>query len=42
MGTVNFYDPMASVRVVGELPAALEQLGATSVREVIRTLNAPR
>jgi len=39
MGTVNFYDPTASVRVVGELPAALTQLGVASVREVVGTLN---
>jgi dihydroorotate dehydrogenase (NAD+) catalytic subunit len=38
MGTVNFYDPTACVRVVGELPAALGQLGVKSVREVSGTL----
>jgi dihydroorotate dehydrogenase (NAD+) catalytic subunit len=38
MGTVNFYDPTASTRVVGQLPEALGQLGARSVREVVGTL----
>jgi dihydroorotate dehydrogenase (NAD+) catalytic subunit len=38
LGTVNFYDPRASVRIVDELPAALAQLGAASVREVVGTL----
>ncbi len=39
LGTVNFYDPTASVRVVQQLPAALAQLGARTVREVIGTLS---
>ncbi len=38
LGTVNFYDPTACVRVVEQLPAALAQLGAASVREVVGTL----
>ncbi len=38
LGTVNFYDPTASVRVVEQLPAALAQLGAARVREVVGTL----
>ncbi len=37
-GTVNFYDPTASARMAGQLPEALAQLGASSVREVIGTL----
>jgi dihydroorotate dehydrogenase (NAD+) catalytic subunit len=40
LGTVNFYDPTASMRVVENLPEALAQLGAGSVREVIGTLHA--
>jgi dihydroorotate dehydrogenase (NAD+) catalytic subunit len=35
LGTVNFYDPTASVRIIEQLPAALAHLGATSVQEVI-------
>jgi dihydroorotate dehydrogenase (NAD+) catalytic subunit len=38
LGTVNFYDPTASVRIVAELPRALEHLGAPSIRDVIHTL----
>ena len=38
LGTVNFYDPTASVRVAKGLPEALAQLGAASVREVVGTL----
>src|SRR5919199_50697 len=35
LGTVNFYDPTASERVARQLPSALQQLGASSVREVV-------
>lgn len=38
LGTVNFYDPTASVRVLDALPAAMMQFGATSLREVVGTL----
>jgi dihydroorotate dehydrogenase (NAD+) catalytic subunit len=38
LGTVNFYDPTASMRVIEQLPEALGQLGASSVREIIGTL----
>jgi dihydroorotate dehydrogenase (NAD+) catalytic subunit len=38
LGTVNFYDPTASERIVDQLPAALGQLGANSVAEVVGTL----
>jgi dihydroorotate dehydrogenase (NAD+) catalytic subunit len=38
LGTVNFYDPTASERIARQLPAALTQLGAASVREVVGTL----
>src|SRR5262245_27342885 len=38
LGTVNFYDPTAAVRVVDGLPAALAELGAGSVREVVGSL----
>jgi dihydroorotate dehydrogenase (NAD+) catalytic subunit len=40
LGTVNFYDPTASMRVVEQLPETLAQLGADSVREVIGTLHS--
>src|SRR5207249_1129610 len=38
IGTANFYDPTVSCRLVDQLPAALGQLGAGSVREIIGTL----
>jgi dihydroorotate dehydrogenase (NAD+) catalytic subunit len=38
LGTVNFYDPTVSERVIGQLPEALAELGASSIREVIGTL----
>jgi dihydroorotate dehydrogenase (NAD+) catalytic subunit len=38
LGTVNFYNPTASVQVLDALPAAVDTLGATSVREVVGTL----
>ena len=38
LGTVNFYDPTASMRVLDGLPGALASLGAGSVREVVGTL----
>ncbi len=38
LGTVNFYDPTASVRIVEQLPAALAQLGAARVGEIVGTL----
>jgi len=38
LGTVNFYDPTASMRVVGQLPEALAQVGANNVRDVVGTL----
>jgi dihydroorotate dehydrogenase (NAD+) catalytic subunit len=41
VGTANFYDPLAAPRLVGQLPAALAELGAGSVREVVGTLRDP-
>jgi dihydroorotate dehydrogenase (NAD+) catalytic subunit len=41
LGTVNFYDPTASVRIVDGLPGALARLGAGSVREVVGTIQQP-
>src|SRR3984957_15437093 len=38
LGTVNFYDPTAAERVVGQLPDAVKHLGASSVREIVGTL----
>jgi dihydroorotate dehydrogenase (NAD+) catalytic subunit len=41
LGTVNFYDPTASRRILDGLPGALAQLGARTVREVVGTLAVP-
>jgi dihydroorotate dehydrogenase (NAD+) catalytic subunit len=38
LGTVNFYNPTASIQILDGLPAAIESLGATSVREIVGTL----
>jgi dihydroorotate dehydrogenase (NAD+) catalytic subunit len=38
LGTVNFYDPTASQRIAGEVPAALAAVGAGSVREIVGAL----
>lgn len=38
LGTVNFYDPTSSMRIIGELPQALELLKAGTVAEVVGRL----
>jgi dihydroorotate dehydrogenase (NAD+) catalytic subunit len=38
VGTANFYDPTVAPRLVGQLPAALGELKAGSVREVVGAL----
>ncbi|WP_439628978.1 dihydroorotate dehydrogenase [Gemmata sp.] len=40
VGTANFYDPTASVRIAEALPDALRLLGAERVSDIIGTLNA--
>lgn len=42
VGTATFYDPTASERLLDDLPNKLGELGATSVREIIRTLQSNR
>jgi len=39
IGTANFYDPTASVRIVDALPGALMQIGCTSVHEAIGAMH---
>jgi dihydroorotate dehydrogenase (NAD+) catalytic subunit len=41
IGTANYYDPAVTMRLVDALPGALQQLGASSVREVVGTLRLP-
>ncbi len=38
LGTVNFYNPTASMTVLDALPGALAELGASSVKEIVGTL----
>jgi dihydroorotate dehydrogenase (NAD+) catalytic subunit len=40
VGTANFYDPTASVRIVDGLAEALRALGASGVAEIVGTLQA--
>jgi dihydroorotate dehydrogenase (NAD+) catalytic subunit len=40
LGTVNFYDPTASMRIVDQLPEAMQTLGAQNITDVIGTLRA--
>lgn len=39
IGTANYYDPTVSTRLIDQLPAALHELGADSVRQIVGTLN---
>jgi dihydroorotate dehydrogenase (NAD+) catalytic subunit len=41
IGTANFYDPTASVRIADALPGAVAALGADRVADVIGTLTLP-
>ena len=38
IGTANFYDPSATMKILDELPAAIQQAGGSSVSDVIKTL----
>ena len=40
IGTANFYDPTASVRIVDALPNALRELGASRVKDVVGTMTS--
>jgi dihydroorotate dehydrogenase (NAD+) catalytic subunit len=40
LGTVNFYDPTAAVRIVGELGAATELLGSSRITDIIGSARA--
>lgn len=42
LGTVNYYRPTAAAEILDALPAALAQLGASSVTEVVGTLITER
>jgi dihydroorotate dehydrogenase (NAD+) catalytic subunit len=38
IGTANYYDPTVTMKLVDALPAALNQAGVSSVREIVGTL----
>jgi dihydroorotate dehydrogenase (NAD+) catalytic subunit len=40
LGTVNFFNPTVSEGLVGQLPGALGEVGASSIREVVGSLQA--
>jgi dihydroorotate dehydrogenase len=42
IGTANFAEPIASARLLDGLPAALAELGATGMADVIGTLVVPQ
>lgn len=39
IGTANFYDPTVSIRILDALPAALAEIGATRLEDVVGTLS---
>ena len=41
IGTANFYHPRVSIELLDALPAVLAELGATSVAEVVGTIELP-
>jgi dihydroorotate dehydrogenase (NAD+) catalytic subunit len=41
LGTVNYYHPDASIRLLDELPAAIHSLGAARLRDIVGTLQTP-
>jgi dihydroorotate dehydrogenase (NAD+) catalytic subunit len=42
LGTVNFYQPTAAATILAQLPGALGELSATSVREIVGTLDTKK
>jgi dihydroorotate dehydrogenase (NAD+) catalytic subunit len=42
IGTANFYNPTVTMQLLDALPAAVNQLGAKSVTEIVGTLNTDR
>jgi dihydroorotate dehydrogenase (NAD+) catalytic subunit len=41
IGTANYYDPTVSMKLLDAVPAAVKQLGANAVRDVVGTLTTP-
>ena len=42
IGTANYYEPLASMKILDALPSAIQELGSTAVRDVVGTLDATR
>ncbi len=42
IGTANYYEPLASMRILDALPDAIRELGAIAVSEIVGTLDATR
>jgi dihydroorotate dehydrogenase (NAD+) catalytic subunit len=42
IGTANYYDPTVTIKILDQLPAAIQSLGAKRVRDVVGTLDARR
>jgi dihydroorotate dehydrogenase (NAD+) catalytic subunit len=40
IGTANYYDPTVSMRLLDQLPEAIQSLGASSLQQIIGTLKA--
>jgi len=38
IGTANYYDPTVSMRLIDQLPEAIQSLGASSLREIVGSL----
>lgn len=41
IGTANYYNPTVSMTILDQLPEALRQLGASSISDVVRSLQLP-
>lgn len=41
IGTANYYDPQVTTKLAAALPAALAELGAATVQEIVGTLKLP-
>jgi dihydroorotate dehydrogenase (NAD+) catalytic subunit len=42
IGTANYYDPTATMTILDQLPAAIQELGGTCVKDVVGTLDPTR
>ena len=42
VGTANYYNPCVGMEILQALPRCIRELGASSVREIVGTLEDPR